>query len=66
MRLIDWIREQEGLRYHPVVPRVVRMAGADDILPLSRPITTESGQMINEIVVPRGTQIIGSIAAYNR
>ena len=49
MRLIDRIREQEGLRYHLVVSRVVLTAGADNILPLARPITIESGQMINEI-----------------
>ena len=42
------------------------MAGRDDILPLSRPITTEYGEVISEIVVPKGTRIVASIAAYNR
>lgn len=42
------------------------MAGRDDILPLAHPITTESGEVINEIVVPKGTRIVASIAAYNR
>ncbi|KAI9568845.1 cytochrome P450 [Boletus coccyginus] len=57
---------KEGLRYHPVIPHVQRVAGRDDILPLSRPITTESGGVISEIVVPKGTRIVASIAAYNR
>ncbi|KAG9312334.1 cytochrome P450 [Chiua virens] len=57
---------KEGLRYHPVVPHVQRIAGRDDILPLSRSITTESGQSISEIVVPKGTRMVASIAAYNR
>ena len=42
------------------------MAGKDDILPLSEPITTESGEVVNEIIVPKGTRIVASIAAYNR
>ncbi|KAH0828958.1 cytochrome P450 [Lanmaoa asiatica] len=57
---------KEGLRYHPVIPHVLRIAGGDDILPLSRPITTESGEVISEIVIPKGTRIVASIAAYNR
>ena len=47
-------------------PHVHRIAGRNDILPLSRPITTESGEVISEIVVPKGTRIVASIAAYNR
>ncbi|KAF8141145.1 cytochrome P450 [Boletus edulis] len=57
---------KEGLRYHPVVPHVHRIAGRDDVLPLSQPITTESGEVTNEIFVPKGTRIVASIAAYNR
>ena len=49
-----------------MIPHVPRIAGQDDIIPLSRPITTESGEMISEIVVPKGTRIVASIAAYNR
>ncbi|KAG9312011.1 cytochrome P450 [Chiua virens] len=57
---------KEGLRYHPAIPHAHRIAGRDDILPLSRPIVTESGQSITEIVVPKGMRIVASIAAYNR
>ena len=42
------------------------MALQDEILPLSKPILTESGDMINEVPVPKGTEIVVSIAAYNR
>ena len=49
-----------------MVPHAQRIAGEDDILPLARPITTESGEVISEIVVPKGTRIVASIAAYNR
>ncbi|KAG8220520.1 cytochrome P450 [Butyriboletus roseoflavus] len=57
---------KEGLRYHPVVPHAYRIADKDDIIPLSRAITTESGEVITEIAVPKGTRIVASIAAYNR
>ncbi|KAF8131874.1 cytochrome P450 [Boletus edulis] len=57
---------KEGLRFHPTVPLSLRMAGHDDILPLSKPLLTESGDMINEILVPKGTEIVTSICAYNR
>ncbi|KAF8557930.1 cytochrome P450 [Imleria badia] len=57
---------KEGLRLHPVAPQVFRVAREDDVLPLSKPILTESGEMINEVLVPKGTEIVLSIAAYNR
>ncbi|KAL4068695.1 cytochrome P450 [Scleroderma yunnanense] len=57
---------KEGLRYHPTAPLVHRMAGRDTVLPLSRPIATNSGKLINEIPVPEGTRIVISISAYNR
>ncbi|KIO10415.1 hypothetical protein M404DRAFT_129975 [Pisolithus tinctorius Marx 270] len=54
------------LRYHCIAPQVMRTAGQDCVLPLSRPIQTESGKLTHEILVPKGTRIIASIAAYNR
>jgi len=57
---------KEGLRFHPAAPQVLRMALQDEILPLSKPILTESGDMIDEVLVPKGTEIVISIAAYNR
>jgi hypothetical protein len=43
-----------------------RYASQDDVLPLSRPITKRSGEVIYELPVPKGTRIVASIAAYNR
>ncbi|KAI6007546.1 cytochrome P450 [Pisolithus orientalis] len=57
---------KETLRYHCVLPQVFRMASQDYLLPLSQPITTESGELMHEILVPKGTQILASVAAYNR
>jgi cytochrome P450 len=60
------ISVQEGLRYHPVAYNNYREAIKDDVLPLSRPIMTTSGDTIHELLIPKGTKIITSIAAYNR
>ncbi|KAF8131862.1 cytochrome P450 [Boletus edulis] len=57
---------KEGLRLHPPAPHSLRIARQEDILPLSKPIITESGDMINKVFVPKGTEIVISIAAYNR
>jgi hypothetical protein len=53
------------LRYHPVPPYAHRVAARDDILPLSRPATTNTGETINEVVITKGTLIVVSLAAYN-
>ncbi|KAI6029283.1 hypothetical protein PISMIDRAFT_683590 [Pisolithus microcarpus 441] len=57
---------KEALRYHCAAAQVFRMASQDCILPLSRPIRTESGESTHEVFVPKGTRIIASVAAYNR
>ncbi|KAN0081681.1 Cytochrome P450 [Tylopilus felleus] len=57
---------KEGLRIHPSAPQSFRIALQDDILPLSKPILTESGDMLNEVHIPKGTEIVISNAAYNR
>jgi hypothetical protein len=57
---------QEGLRLHPIVPTLVREADADDVIPLSQPIETKSGKIINEIPVSKGQGITASICTYNR
>ncbi|KAI6147633.1 cytochrome P450 [Pisolithus thermaeus] len=57
---------KETLRYHCVVPQLYRMAAEDYVLPLSQPITTESGELMHEVLAPKGTRIITSVAAYNR
>jgi hypothetical protein len=57
---------QEGLRLHPIVPLLVREADSDDVIPLSHPIETRSGKIINEIPISKGQGITASICAYNR
>ena len=57
---------KEGLRLHPPLPTAFRMTGKDDVIPLSKPITTISGKVIHEVAVPAGTRIFTSIPAYNR
>ncbi|KAG2037512.1 cytochrome P450 [Suillus americanus] len=57
---------KEVLRFCCVVYHAHRCASQDDVLPLSKPITTRSGDVIRELPVPKGIRIIASIAAYNR
>ncbi|KAK0192529.1 cytochrome P450 [Armillaria mellea] len=57
---------KETLRFHPVAYNIYRVAGKDDVLPLSTPITTTSGKVLHELPIPKGLHIDASIAAYNR
>ncbi|EGN92782.1 hypothetical protein SERLA73DRAFT_116913 [Serpula lacrymans var. lacrymans S7.3] len=57
---------KEVLRVHPVAYHSHRYATKDDVLPLSRPITTNSGKVIHEVPIPKGTRIVGSVVGYNR
>lgn len=49
-----------------MIPQIYRVAAKDDLVPLSKPITSTSGKQFNEVLVPKGTRIVVSIAAYNR
>ncbi|KAF8829535.1 hypothetical protein HHX47_DHR3000673 [Lentinula edodes] len=57
---------KELLRYHPVAIHMFRVAHEDDVLPLSTPITTTTGELLTELPVPKGTRTVISIPAYNR
>jgi len=57
---------KESMRFHPAVYQNYRQAAKDDILPLSKPIKTTDGRIINNLPIPKGMKIILSIAAYNR
>ncbi|KAF8995462.1 cytochrome P450 [Cyathus striatus] len=57
---------KECMRIHPAVYQNYRYAAHDDILPLSTPIVTESGEKISKLPIPKGMKVILSIAAYNR
>ena len=57
---------QESLRFHPVSYNHYREPAKDTVLPLSKPITTRSGKVIHEIIVPQGTKIVTSVNGYHR
>ncbi|KAI6111308.1 cytochrome P450 [Pisolithus sp. B1] len=48
------------------MPFLNAVVKANYILPFSQPITTESGELMHEVLVPKGTRMIASVAAYNR
>jgi len=56
----------ELLRVHPVVPDVVRVAHEDDTIPLTNPIQTASGQMVDSLFVSKGTRIFVPIRFVNK
>ncbi|KZT30089.1 cytochrome P450 [Neolentinus lepideus HHB14362 ss-1] len=57
---------KETLRMHPAIFQVARVATKDAVLPLSQPVKTSAGELISQIAVPRGTEIIVSPGCYNR
>lgn len=57
---------KEVLRLHPNVYTLWRCAGRDDVIPLAYPITLSGEEVVNEIPVPKGTEIVASIWGYNR
>ncbi len=54
------------MRFHPIVYHLTRVAGKDDILPLSEPLTTRFGDVVDEIPITKGQTVMISICAYNR
>lgn len=57
---------REILRFNPVIPHLYRMSAQEDIIPLSKPIKTKSGKMIDQVPIRKGQRIIISVPAYNR
>ncbi|KAJ7111272.1 cytochrome P450 [Mycena epipterygia] len=57
---------KETYRFHPVVHQSFREAARDEILPLSKPLITKSGKIINEIPIPKNMSLWVSNAGYNR
>ncbi|KAG2035768.1 cytochrome P450 [Suillus americanus] len=56
----------EILRLHPPVGELTRIAAADDVIPLSEPVRTVSGEMMDSVSIAKGTLITISVAAINR
>ena len=57
---------KEILRFYPAVPHTYRQSLRDDVLPLSKPVTTRSGKVITEVPIRAGLRLILSVCAYNR
>ncbi|KAI8971016.1 cytochrome P450 [Trametes punicea] len=57
---------KEILRFYPAVPHTYRQALHDDVIPLSRPVTTRSGKVVSEVPIRAGLRLILSVCAYNR
>ncbi|KZS89245.1 cytochrome P450 [Sistotremastrum niveocremeum HHB9708] len=57
---------KETLRYHNVVPMVSREAAKDCVIPLSKPITATTGEVLTQIPVKKGIKVFPSISQYNR
>ncbi|KAG1849951.1 cytochrome P450 [Suillus subalutaceus] len=56
----------EILRLHPPLGEFTRLAAADDVIPLSEPVRTLSGEMTDSICIAKGTLITIPGAAINR
>ncbi|PBK72095.1 cytochrome P450 [Armillaria solidipes] len=56
----------EALRTHPPVSETTRVAAEDDILPLTTPVVTKSGETIDSIFVAKGTLLTTPIRTLNR
>ncbi|KAI9446021.1 cytochrome P450 [Lactarius indigo] len=57
---------KEALRLHPILYTMTREATQDDVIPLSSPIVTKSGEQVSSIPVRKGTLVDVSIGVYNR
>ncbi|KAF8665642.1 hypothetical protein AX16_000097 [Volvariella volvacea WC 439] len=56
----------EVLRLHPPVREISRTAAEDDVIPLSTPITTATGETLTSLPIPKGTTISSPIHYLNR
>ncbi|KAG1733370.1 cytochrome P450 [Suillus paluster] len=55
----------EVLRLHAPVKEIPRMAMEEDVIPLSEPVRTTSGNYTDSICIPKGTVIVVPLAALN-
>ncbi|KAF9024023.1 cytochrome P450 [Hymenopellis radicata] len=57
---------KETLRFHPIIYNTFRVPECDEVVPLLDPITLDTGEVLTEVPIAKGTKIITSVAAYNR
>ncbi|SJL11872.1 uncharacterized protein ARMOST_15283 [Armillaria ostoyae] len=55
----------ETLRMHPPVSEATRVAAEDDVLPLSTPVVTKSGETVNSIFVAKGSILTVTLETLN-
>ncbi|KAF8436030.1 cytochrome P450 [Boletus edulis BED1] len=55
----------ETLRIHAPVREATRIADEDDVIPLSEPVRTKSGQLVENLSIAKGTAISIPIASVN-
>ncbi|KAG6332881.1 hypothetical protein ID866_6206 [Astraeus odoratus] len=56
----------EILRLYPAGPQLIRRVEDDDVIPLSRPLRTRSGETVDNISVIRGMEVVIPLASINR
>ncbi|THU80132.1 cytochrome P450 [Dendrothele bispora CBS 962.96] len=57
---------KEGLRLYPIVISLFRCPDRDDVIPLSEPVISASGEKLNAIPVKEGQRIVLNLPNYNR
>ncbi|KAF8075757.1 cytochrome P450 [Lyophyllum atratum] len=56
----------EVLRLHPPVGETSRIATEDDIIPLSTPVVTSTGETVSSLTIKKGTVVVAPIRTINR
>ncbi|KIL67021.1 hypothetical protein M378DRAFT_35506, partial [Amanita muscaria Koide BX008] len=56
----------EALRLHPPIEALQRIADKDDVVPLSFPMKTSSGETVDSFFVPKGTTVTTPFIYMNR
>ncbi|OCH91778.1 cytochrome P450 [Obba rivulosa] len=57
---------KETMRLHPILYHTTREAARDDIIPLSEPIKSRTGELIKNISISKGQLVLLSFWGYNR